>query len=157
SADLSGNYGAFNAQIKSDRVVQRIGNGQVQDINMPGKLSHINRSGLVYLPPQYFDPRYAHTQFPAIELLHGTPGNPSSWLVHLQIASVMNQLIAKRLIGPMILVMPTMSVGKTFQECVDAPGALDDTYITQDVRADILGKYRVSTIGAEWGIAGYSS
>jgi enterochelin esterase-like enzyme len=157
SADLSGSYGAFNTQIASDRIVERIGNGQVQAINLPGKQSHINRVGLVYLPPQYFDPRYAHTQFPAIELLHGTPGNPSSWLVHLHIASVMDQLIAKRLVGPMILVMPTMSVGRSFQECVDAPGALDDTYITQDVRSDIQAKYRVSTVGAEWGIAGYSS
>jgi enterochelin esterase-like enzyme len=69
----------------------------------------------------------------------------------------MNQLITKRLIGPMILVMPTISAGHDYQECINAPGALDDTYVTQDVRADIQAHFRVSAIAAEWGIAGYSS
>jgi S-formylglutathione hydrolase FrmB len=40
---------------------------------------------------------------------------------------------------------------------VDAPGALDDTYISQDVPADIRARFRVSTEPAEWGIGGYSS
>ena len=157
SADLSGNYSTPGATPAADRTVARVGSGRVQSIDLPGPRSTINRTGLVYLPPQYFQTRYAHTQFPAVELLHGTPGSPSSWLVHLQIASVMNQLITKRLIGPMILVMPTISAGHDYQECVNAPGALDDTYVTQDVRTDIQAHYRVSAIAAEWGIAGYSS
>jgi enterochelin esterase-like enzyme len=157
SADLSGTYAGPDATPAADRTVARIGNGQVRSIDLAGPRSRINRTGLVYLPPQYFQARYAHTQFPTIELLHGTPGSPSSWLVHLQIASVMNQLITKRLIGPMILVMPTMSVGHDYQECVNAPGALDDTYITQDVRTDIRARYRVSGVASEWGVAGYSS
>ena len=156
-ADLSGSYATTNAVPAVDRTIAWVGNGRVQSIDLPGPRSTINRTGLVYLPPQYFETRYAHTQFPAIELLHGTPGSPSSWLVHLQIASVMNQLITKRLIGPMILVMPTMSAGHDYQECVNAPGALDDTYVTDDVRTDIQAHYRVSAIAAEWGIAGYSS
>ena len=156
SADLSGSYATFNVA-PTDRAASPIGNGQVQSVVLPGPHSGIKRAGLVYLPPQYFQPKYAHTQFPVIELLHGSPGSPSSWLVHLKIATVMNQLIGKRLIGPMILVMPTMNVGHDFQECVDAPGALDDTYITDDVRADIQARYRVSSVNAEWGIAGYSS
>jgi enterochelin esterase-like enzyme len=157
SADLSGSYATPNATPAADRTIAWVGNGRVQSIDLPGPRSAINRTGLVYLPPQYFQTRYAHTQFPAIELLHGTPGSPSSWLVHIRIASVMNQLITKRLIGPMILVMPTISAGHDYQECVNAPGALDDTYITQDVRTDIQAHYRVSAIAAEWGIAGYSS
>jgi len=156
SADLSGRYPTFNAT-PTDRAASAIGNGQVRSIALPGAHSGITRDGLVYLPPQYFQQQYAHMRFPVIELLHGTPGSPSSWLVHLNIATVMNQLIGKRLIGPTILVMPTMSVGHDFQECVDAPGALDDTYITDDVRADIEARYRVSSVNAEWGIAGYSS
>ena len=31
----------------------------------------------VYLPPQYFQKAYANYRFPAIELLHGSPGEPS--------------------------------------------------------------------------------
>ncbi len=156
-ADLSGSYATTSAVPAVDRTIAWVGKGRVQSIDLPGPRSGINRSGLVYLPPQYFQTRYAHTQFPAIELLHGTPGSPSSWLVHLQIASVMNQLITKRLIGPMILVMPTISAGHDYQECVNAPEALDDTYVAEDVRTDIQAHYRVSAIAAEWGIAGYSS
>jgi len=57
----------------------------------------------------------------------------------------------------MVLVMPTMSVGTDYQECLDTAGALDDTYITRDVRDDITARLRVSPDAAEWGIAGYSS
>jgi hypothetical protein len=53
--------------------------------------------------------------------------------------------------------MPTISVGQNPQECVNAPGALDDTYVTQDVRTDITARFRVSKAPAEWGIAGLSS
>jgi pimeloyl-ACP methyl ester carboxylesterase len=56
-----------------------------------------------------------------------------------------------------IVVMPTMSVGHHFEECVDVRGALDDTYVTRDVRADVLADFRASRVPAEWGIAGYSS
>jgi enterochelin esterase-like enzyme len=56
-----------------------------------------------------------------------------------------------------VLVMPTMSTGRHFQEGVNAPGALDDTYLTQDVRTAIEARFRVSRAPAEWGIAGYSS
>jgi hypothetical protein len=53
--------------------------------------------------------------------------------------------------------MPTMSVGRHFEECVNAPGAPDDTYITDDVRDDVLHAFRASPVPAEWGIGGYSS
>jgi hypothetical protein len=39
-----------------------------------GKLSGISRTGYVHLPPQYFQLRYASYRFPAIGLLHGSPG-----------------------------------------------------------------------------------
>ncbi len=156
-ADMSGTYDAMPATTASASGPSRSTTGRIETVQLPGKLSGINRSGLVYLPPEYFDPRYAHTDFPVLELIHGTPGDPSTWVVHLGIDAVMNQLIAQHLTGPMILVMPTMNVGTDYQECVDAPGALDDTYITQDVRDDIAARFRVSAIAAEWGIAGFSS
>jgi enterochelin esterase-like enzyme len=126
-------------------------------VTLPGPRSGISRGGLVYLPPQYFEPRYAHTDFPVVELIHGTPGSPDSWAVNLEVGLVADQLISHHEMGPMVLVMPTMSVGDHFEECVNAPGALDDTYITQDVRTDIEARFRVSQSPAEWGIGGLSS
>src|SRR6202043_2033013 len=39
----------------------------------------------------------------------------------------------------------------------NGPGVRDDTYLTQDVRNDMLARYRVSHDPYEWGAAGYSS
>jgi enterochelin esterase-like enzyme len=155
--DLSGTYTGYPATAVSTSKLPQPKAGKIELVQLPGKRSGINRGGLVYLPPQYFEPKYAHTDFPAVELLHGTPGSPSAWIVHLDLSTIATRLLDDRLIGPMILVMPTMSVGRDFQECVDAPGALDDTYITDDVRADIEARFRVSDIAADWGIGGYSS
>jgi enterochelin esterase-like enzyme len=155
AADLSGNYARFTvgAANRSDPAM----GGRLEKVVLAGRQSGINRKGLVYLPPQYFAARYRHVRFPVVELIHGSPGSPSSWVVHLDIVRVMDRLIAHHLVGPMVLVMPMMNSGNHFEECVNAPGALDDTYITHDVRVDVEARYRVTRSPAEWGIAGYSS
>lgn len=159
SADFSGSYSKFapaNAPAATVTAT-RPTKGRVESISLPGKASGISRNGLLYLPPQYFEARYAHTRFPVVELLHGSPGNPGNWQVQLHTASVMDHLMAKNLMGPMVLVMPAFNAGNRFEECVDARGALDDTYISRDVPNDIRGRFRVSASPAEWGIAGFSS
>jgi S-formylglutathione hydrolase FrmB len=70
---------------------------------------------------------------------------------------LLDHMIATHLMGPMIVVLPQMSTSTDFQECVDGPHGQDDTYITDDVRNDVLAQFRASTEPAEWGIAGYSS
>ncbi len=45
-----------------------------------GRTSHLTREVYVYLPPQYFQAAYRTYRFPAIELLHGSPGEPASWI-----------------------------------------------------------------------------
>jgi enterochelin esterase-like enzyme len=157
STDLSGSYANYPTAPVSISTLPQPTAGRIESVQLPGKTSGINRGGLIYLPPQYFEPRYAHTDFPVLELMHGSPGSPSTWIVHLNLAATATRLIDSRLTGPMIIVMPTMNIGRDFQDCVDAPGARDDTYITQDVRADIEARFRVSTVAAEWGIGGYSS
>jgi S-formylglutathione hydrolase FrmB len=111
----------------------------------------------VYLPPQYFQKRYAHTRFPVLELLHGSPGTPTNWVYQINIAGIMDKLISSNLVGPMIVVLPAINSGGHFEDCVDSPGALDDTYISQDVPRDVRARFRAATTPAEWGIAGYSS
>lgn len=156
-ADLSGNYDAIpGAPVSLGRLPQPAV-GKIESVQLPGALSGINRPGLVYLPPQYFQAKYAQTAFPVVELLHGSPGTPSAWIVHLQLARIAGQLLSQHLVGPMVLVMPAIDAGHNYEDCVDAPKALDDTYITQDVRNDIEARFRVSTVPAEWAVAGYSS
>jgi len=132
--------------------------GRIAWTSLPGRLSGYSRLGLVYLPPQYGQAQYARVRFPVVELFHGTPGSPRVWLTALQVNRIVDTLMGEHKIGPMILVMPTINgLGHDFQECLNGPGVKDDTYVTTDVRADVLGRYRASGDPYEWGVAGYSS
>ena len=157
SADLTNSYSSFTTPLGHHAGKASAGHGEIRQITLAGARSGISRQGYVYLPPQYFQPAYAHTRFPVVELLHGSPGTPVNWVLQINIQSIMDQLIAKHLAGPMIVVMPSIDSGNSFQECVNAPGALDDTYISQDVPADVRAHFRASLVPAEWGIGGYSS
>ena len=53
------------------------GRGRLLSLSMPGTVSGVyGRDALVWLPPQYDDPRYRTKRFPVLELLHGDPGGP---------------------------------------------------------------------------------
>ena len=135
-----------------------LGSGQLSWVTLPGRLSGYSRRGLVYLPPQYSQAQYARVRFPVVELFHGTPGSPLSWDTALRIGQVMDSLLARHLIGPMVLVMPSINgAGHDYQDCVNGPGVRDMTYLARDVRADMLARYRVSGDPFEWGLGGYSS
>jgi enterochelin esterase-like enzyme len=158
ASDFSGSYPSFDAtNASADRRAVASGHGRMEQVRLPGAASGISRSGFVYLPPQYFEAKYAHVRFPVLELLHGSPGTPANWIVQINLAGIMDRLVAHDLAGPMIVVMPAIDSGSRFEDCVDAPGAKDDTYVTQDVRHDVLAHFRAASDPAEWGIAGYSS
>jgi poly(3-hydroxybutyrate) depolymerase len=135
------------------------GSGHLGWTDLPGKLSGYDRRALVYLPPQYSQAKYARMRFPVVELFHGTPGtSPLAWETRLRIAQVADALLARHLIGPMVLVMPTINgPGNQFQDCVNGPAVNDETYLAKDVRTDVYARYRVSQDPYEWGLAGYSS
>ncbi len=155
-ADFGGGTGALGTDASA--AAPAAGSGTLSWVDLPGQHSGDNRRGLVYLPPQYRQSSYAHVRFPVVELFHGTPGSPRAWQTVLQISQVADQLLARHLIGPMVLVMPAINgPGHGFQDCVDGPGVHDDTYLTTDVRADVSSRYRVSPDPYEWGLGGYSS
>jgi poly(3-hydroxybutyrate) depolymerase len=157
SADLSGGTGNLGV-IPATTSTTAVTSGQIGWVSLPGKLSGYDRRGLVYLPPQYGEARYARVRFPVVELFHGTPGTPLSWHTVLRISQVANSLIARHETGPMVLVMPSINgPGHQYQDCVNGPSVNDDTYLTRDVRTDILTRYRVSSDPSQWGVAGYSS
>jgi poly(3-hydroxybutyrate) depolymerase len=149
----TGNLGVVSAASTST-----LGSGRIGWISLPGKVSGYTRRGLVYLPPQYTEAQYAHVRFPVVELFHGSPGSPVVWDTELKITQVADALLAEHLIGPMVLVMPSINgAGNDYQDCVNGPGVNDETYLTKDVRTDVLARYRVSDDPYEWGLGGYSS
>lgn len=159
--DLSGappDLGPAARRASFDPGASAIEAGELSWVRLPGQLSHLNRAGLIYLPPQYHEAQYAKVRFPLIELIHGSPGLPTDWYYALQVQKVLNRLIAQRFIGPAVAVMPAMNPNlHTFQDCVNSPRAADDTYLAKDVPTDVRKLYRVSADPAELGIGGYSS
>jgi len=156
-ADFHGSTGNLG-KIPTASTAVSVESGYLGLVDLPGKLSGYDRRGLVYLPPQYNEARYAEVKFPVVELFHGTPGTPLTWETVLRVGQVMNALLARHLIGPMVLVMPAINgSGHDFQDCVNGPSVYDDTYLTDDVRADVFARYRVSHDAFEWGVSGYSS
>jgi pimeloyl-ACP methyl ester carboxylesterase len=157
-ADFHGGTGSLGV-IKPAANAAALGSGRLGWTDLAGKLSGYDRRALVYLPPQYGQTKYARIRFPVVELFHGTPGaSPLGWETRLRISQVTNSLLARHLIGPMVLVMPTINgPGHQFQDCVNGPAVNDETYLTMDVRADVYARYRVSQDPYEWGLTGYSS
>jgi enterochelin esterase-like enzyme len=158
-ADISGKSNAY-AAAQAATQVQHNGRavGRIEVVNLPGGRSGINRQGLVYLPPQYFERAYRHVRFPVAELFHGTPGAPSQWINQMRVTEIVARLIDARAMGPMVLVLPDSNGGFAGkQECLNTPAFRDDTYVTQDVRTDIQKRFRVSHDPGQWGMLGVSS
>ncbi len=104
--------------------------GYTLHLTVRGRLSHIKRSVYVYLPPQYFQPSYRSYRFPAIELLHGFPGQPQDWITVVGVTTTLQDLIAGNQARPAVLVMPDANGGRAISlQCLNqAHGPQDATY-----------------------------
>jgi enterochelin esterase-like enzyme len=127
-------------------------------ISVHGRRSDITRSVYVYLPPQYFAPAYRTYRFPAIELIHGFPGQPQDWITVLDVTTTLQNLISAGQAKPAVLVMPDANGGRGISlQCLNqVNGPQDATFLAQDLPGDISRMLRVRPPGASWGIAGYS-
>ena len=123
-----------------------------------GPKSHITREVYVYLPPQYFSKAYANYKFPAIELLHGSPGNPETWVNVMNVIPMYLQELESHQAQPAVLVMPDTDGGLKYGlQCLNDPGGLQDmTFVGKEVPAWVSSNLRVQPPSQLWGIAGYS-
>jgi enterochelin esterase-like enzyme len=132
--------------------------GYTLRVVVPGKLSHITRAVYIYLPPQYFQQRYAKYRFPVIELIHGQPGLPQDWINVVGVEETLNTLAKQGQASPAVLVMPDANGGNNISlQCLNQVGGPQDlTYLAQDVPDEIGHLLRVMPPGNAWGVAGYS-
>jgi enterochelin esterase-like enzyme len=123
-----------------------------------GVHSHLTRDVYVYLPPQYFQKRYAHYKFPVIELLHGSPGDPQAWVDVMSVIPTFLSLLAAHPGDSAVLVMPDTDGGRQYElQCLNDPGGIQDmTFVDRDVPEAIARIARVQPPGRAWGVAGYS-
>ncbi|WP_052432979.1 alpha/beta hydrolase [Streptacidiphilus carbonis] len=125
-----------------------------------GPESRIKGDIYVWLPPQYSEPAYAHTSFPVLELLPGTPGTPKAWFGSMHADSAMRTLMSEGKVKPMILVAAKMNMygGSRDSGCANLPGSYQTaTWLAKDVPALMKQNFRVSGDRRDWGIAGYSA
>ncbi|MCQ4080643.1 alpha/beta hydrolase-fold protein [Streptomyces sp. RB6PN25] len=125
-----------------------------------GPASRIKGSLYVWLPPQYHQAAYAHTAFPVVELLPGTPGSPQTWFAGMDATTPLTRLIDEGRAKPMILVAATLNVlgGNTDAGCADIPGVgLTATWLAKDVPALVKQNFRAATGARQWAVMGYSA
>jgi enterochelin esterase-like enzyme len=132
--------------------------GETVQLTVTGRLSHITRTVLIYLPPQYFQRAYAHRRFPAIELITGFPGQPQDWINVVGITQTYLTLLHDGVVKPAVLVMPNANGGPQVSlQCLNVRrGPQDATFLAEDVPSVMSHSLRVVAPGQAWGIAGYS-
>ncbi|NJP42464.1 alpha/beta hydrolase [Actinacidiphila epipremni] len=113
---------------------------------------------IVWLPPQYAKPGFAHTRFPVIEVLHGIPGTPHSFLRGMRLGRIMQDQIAAGRAEPAILVLPTITPDRVDTGCADVAGKSEvATWLTDDVVATIAHNFRTLPAPRGWAVMGIST
>jgi hypothetical protein len=141
-------------QLRSD-------SGPILQTTLVGAASGVTMPVWVWLPPQYDEPAYAHTAFPALMLYPGGTGADRNAWVGTGLGG--RELVAagarNGTLTPFILVMPSMQLNPDLDtECADLPGNPKvGTFLAVDVRKMVEDNFRVRTDRDGWGAAGTSS
>ena len=133
--------------------------GQIQRVDIVGRTTHIATPAYVYLPPEYFQPRFRTRTFPAAVVLTGYPGTAQALVDKLHYPRTALELAKDGRAQPMILVMlrPTVAPPRD-TECVDIPGGPQtESFFARDLPDAVLAHYRVGRKPGSWGIVGDST
>jgi len=132
--------------------------GHTDDLTVAGARSNISAEALVYLPPQYDDPAYAHTRFPTTLVVAGYPGHIGTLVRNLEVPRTLNDMLDAGRVRPMVVVMVSPTVAPPRDtECADVVGGPQaETWLAEDVPRLIASRYRVAAPG-DWGVLGVST
>lgn len=124
-------------------------------IHVPG--SGVPIPAYVMLPKQYFQAKYAHTDFPTLILLPGYPGTPEAFLHRMNLQKHLQNAVSNG--GtPFVLVITQEAVqGGKDLECMNLPKQPQiQTYLTTELPQIVMTHFRVRTDRTGWGFLGYS-
>jgi len=132
--------------------------GQTTSVHIHGLHTRISDHAFVYLPPQYFQPAYAHTDFPVITSYTGFPGEIETSMDHLKTIQQFASLEQDGQVQPTIMVLISQNVTEPRDnDCLNLPhGAQVQTFLTTDYVAAVKATYRVTGNPRGWGLEGYS-
>jgi enterochelin esterase-like enzyme len=134
--------------------------GELLEVNITGEHSGIAVfNDFVYLPPQYFQPAYAHARFPVVLALTGYPGSSWSIVSRLRLPAEQESLVRAGKARPTVIVMMNASVAMPRDtECTNIPaGPQVETFFGEDVPAAIERSFRVQSGTGSWAALGYST
>ncbi|MEU6194182.1 alpha/beta hydrolase-fold protein [Streptomyces sp. NPDC047061] len=133
--------------------------GQIQQVGIAGRTTHIVTPAYVYLPPEYFQPQYRTRAFPVVVVLSGYPGTARALVDKLHYPRTAQHLVRAGRMRPTILVMlrPTVAPPRD-TECVDVPrGPQTETFFAKDLPDAVRAHYRAAGKPGGWGIVGDST
>ncbi|WP_046730896.1 alpha/beta hydrolase [Streptomyces humi] len=133
--------------------------GQIQQVDIVGRTTHIATPAYVYLPAEYFQPQYRTRTFPVLVVLSGYPGTARALVDKLHYPRTAQHLVQAGRMRPTILVMlrPTVAPPRD-TECVDVPhGPGTETFFAKDLPDAVRAHYRVDGKPGGWGIVGDST
>jgi enterochelin esterase-like enzyme len=134
--------------------------GRYERINLKGARSGITATVMTWLPPQYYDHRYAKTRFPVVMVLGGGAGLQIPFIVdRLDFATAASREIRAGQVAPFVAVFPETSVAlPLWTECTNFPGGPQAfTWLNQDVRNWATSTLRVTADGRRWSVMGWST
>ena len=111
----------------------------------------------VYLPPGYAS--HPNRRYGVLYLLHGVPGRPGAFLATVRMGVVEDELVARHLARPLILVMPFGSTGTfTDKEWANGVGQNEGwaTFVSRDLVHAIDSRLRTIPSQRWRGLAGLS-
>jgi S-formylglutathione hydrolase FrmB len=134
--------------------------GEVLQVTIRGERSGIAVvKDYLYLPPQYFQPAYAHAKFPVVLTLTGYPNEPWSIVKRLAVPATAERLGAAKLIKPAIYLMMNVSPALPRDtECTNVPAGLQVfSFFAIDVPRAMEQTFRVQAGRTGWAVLGYST
>lgn len=114
---------------------------------------------IVWLPPQYRNPAYAHYRFPLVTFLPGDPGSPLVTFQQFEFAAAANRAIESGQVPPFVGLFPTMTIQPGHDtECTDIPrGPRALNWLADTVPQYVQRHFRVMPPGAAWTAMGFST
>jgi S-formylglutathione hydrolase FrmB len=114
---------------------------------------------LIWLPKQYNQPRYRRTKFPVVMVLPGQPSAPQSVFTGMEVAKQASAAIDSGQVRPFIAVMPPLMIDPPRDtECTNVPnGPQAETWLYDNVRSQVIRRFRVDRQGARWSALGWST
>ncbi len=93
-----------SAEMQTDQTeAESIPHGRVSMISYDSKILKESRGLCIYTPPGYEE---GEIRYPALYLLHGEGGDENEWILSGEANLIIDNLIARKEAGPMIVVMP---------------------------------------------------